>query len=86
MGHRGYYNVLDAYTAAEVRPRRSDDPRSDRRRLRGSLPEVRDCRTGARNVGGSTTSAVGVGTASQEKMTLLCSGWRTVSRRLAANG
>lgn len=73
MGHRGYEDVIDAGTAGEVWPRRSDGPRSDRGWLRSALPEVRDYGTGSGNAGRSTTSAVGVGAAGSEKVALSCS-------------
>ena len=68
-----YEDVRNADTAAPLRPRCSDGPRAGRRRLRGSLPQVRDNGTGAGNIRRSAAGAAGDGTAEPRKIGPSCS-------------
>src|SRR5215217_3335699 len=68
-----YEDVSNADTAAPLRPRCSDGPRAGRRRLRGSLPQVRDHGTSAGNVRRCAAGAAGAGTAEPQKVGSSCS-------------
>jgi hypothetical protein len=77
---RGCEDVRDAYTAGAVWPRGSDGHRAGGRRLRGSLPQMRDHGADSGNLRGGATGAVKLGA---EKPTIaiasplrICLPWR----------